>query len=53
MTATVFMQVVIATLDNDTYNLKLKMQHGTAASSADVTVVKKADGSYTLGPVSK
>ena len=47
------MQVESATLDDDTYSLKLKMQHGTATSSAEVTVVKKAGGSYVLGPLNK
>jgi len=46
-------EVTSAALDDGTYSLKLKMKHGTATSSADVTVVKKADGSYSLGPVNK
>jgi len=53
VTASVPMQVVSAAFDDDTYSLKLKMKHGTATSSADVTVTKKADGSYSLGAVNK
>ena len=53
MTVSIPTQVTNATLDDDTYSLKLKMKHGTATSSADVTVTKKADGSYALGSVNK
>ena len=53
MTVCAPLQVVSAALDDDTYSLKLKIKHGTATSSADVSVTKKADGSYSLGSVNK